>query len=63
MHRIAYTRLTKEQIAAKLDPVAERGPASVSPLSNFAGQSLTIVTDGWSHAEVQVLQQHQAVAN
>ena len=46
MHRIAYTRLTKEQIAAKLDPVAERGPACVSPLAtNFAGESLEIVTD------------------
>ncbi len=46
MHRIAYTKLTKEQIAAKLDPVAERGPASVSPLAtDFAGESLEIVTD------------------
>ncbi len=47
MHRIAYTKLTKEQISAKLEPVAQRGPASVSPLAtNFAGESLTIVTDG-----------------
>ena len=46
MHRIAYTRLTKEQIATKLDPVAERGPACASPLAtDFAGQSLEIVTD------------------
>ncbi len=47
MHRIAYTKLTKEQIGAKLDPVANRGPASVSPLAtDFAGQSMKIVTDG-----------------
>jgi hypothetical protein len=47
MHRIAYTKLTREQIGAKLAPVAEQGPTSVSPLaSDFAGQSLRIVTDG-----------------
>jgi hypothetical protein len=44
MHRIAYTKLTTEQIAAKL--AAAAGPRSASPLSNaFAGQSLQIVTD------------------
>ncbi|HUN26453.1 MAG TPA: MoaF N-terminal domain-containing protein [Steroidobacteraceae bacterium] len=46
MHRIAYTKLTAEQIAAKLGPVAERGPQSVSPLAtDFAGESMRIVTD------------------
>ncbi len=46
MHRIAYTKLTKEQIAAKLGPVAEHGPTSVSPLAtDFAGDTLIIVTD------------------
>ena len=47
MHRIAYTKLTKEQIAAKLAPFAERGPASLAPLpGDFAGKTLSIVTDG-----------------
>ncbi len=46
MHRIAYTKLTPEQIAAKLHPVAEHGPTSVSPLAtDFAGETLVIVTD------------------
>ncbi len=46
MHRIAYTKLTKEQIAAQLDPVAARGPTCVSPLAtDFAGESLEIVTN------------------
>jgi MoaF N-terminal domain/MoaF C-terminal domain len=46
MHRIAYTKLTKEQIGAKLGPVAAQGPKSVGPLAgDFAGQSLVIVTD------------------
>ncbi len=46
MHRIAYTKLTKAQIAAKLDPVARRGPQSASPLAtSLAGKSLKIVTD------------------
>ncbi|MGH8261438.1 MAG: MoaF N-terminal domain-containing protein, partial [Steroidobacteraceae bacterium] len=46
MHRIAYTRLTREQIAAKLEPVAVRGPKHVSPLAtDFAGRTLKIVTD------------------
>ena len=44
MHRIAYTKLTTEQITAKL--AAAAGPRSASPLSDaFAGQSLQIVTD------------------
>lgn len=44
MHRIAYTKLTPEQIVAKL--AAASGPRSASPLSDaFAGQSLEIVTD------------------
>ena len=47
MYRFAYTRLSKEQIAAKLEPVAQRGPKSVSPLAtDFAGSSLTLLTDG-----------------
>ncbi|HUN73338.1 MAG TPA: MoaF N-terminal domain-containing protein [Steroidobacteraceae bacterium] len=47
MHRIAYTKLTREQIAAKLAPVAERGPTSVSPFAtDFAGETLSIITDG-----------------
>jgi hypothetical protein len=46
MHRIAYTKLTEEQIAAKLAPVAERGPTSLSPLpADFARDTLSIVTD------------------
>ena len=46
MHRIAYTKLTKEQIAAQLDPVAARGPTCVSSLAtDFAGESLEIVTN------------------
>ena len=46
MHRIAYTKLTPEQIQAKLTPAAIKGPASASPLSDvFAGKSLKIVTD------------------
>ena len=46
MHRIAYAQLTKEQIAAKLHPVAERGPTSASTFAtDFAGESLRIVTD------------------
>jgi hypothetical protein len=46
LHRIAYTKLTQQQIAAKLDPVAKRGPESVSPLAtDFAGESMKIVTD------------------
>src|SRR5215469_6038154 len=47
MHRFAYTKLTKDQIAAKLGPVALRGPTSVSPLAtDFAREALSIVTDG-----------------
>ena len=46
MYRFAYTRLSKEQIAAKLEPVAQRGPKNVSPLAtDFAGSSLTLITD------------------
>ena len=46
MHRIAYTKLTREQIAAKLQPATAAGPASVSPLSDvYAGKALKIVTD------------------
>ncbi|MGH9716557.1 MAG: MoaF N-terminal domain-containing protein [Candidatus Acidiferrales bacterium] len=44
MHRIAYTKLTKQQISDKLRGV--RGPTSASPLSDaFAGKSIRIVTD------------------
>ena len=44
MHRIAYTKLSEQQIQDKLNKVS--GPASVSPLSDvFAGQSMRIVTD------------------
>ncbi|HEX5045695.1 MAG TPA: hypothetical protein VFX89_01145, partial [Gammaproteobacteria bacterium] len=44
MHRIRYTKLTEEQIAAKL--AANRGPASASPPSDaLSGKSLTIKTD------------------
>ena len=47
MHRIAYTKLTREQIGAKLGPVAAHGPTSLSPLAtDFAGRTLRIVTDG-----------------
>jgi MoaF N-terminal domain/MoaF C-terminal domain len=46
MHRIAYTKLTEQQIAEKLNPAAASGPASASPLSGvFAGKSIRIVTD------------------
>ncbi len=46
MHRIAYTKLTPEQIADKLGPVAKSGPTSASPLSDvFADKSIRIVTD------------------
>ena len=46
MHRIAYTKLTPQQIAAKLGPAAANGPSSVSPLSDvYAGKTLKIVTD------------------
>lgn len=44
MHRVAYTKLTEAQIAAKL--AAAQGPKSASPLSAvLAGKSLRIVTD------------------
>ena len=46
MHRIAYTKLTPQQIAAKLAPAAVSGPTSVSPLSDvYAGKTFKIVTD------------------
>jgi hypothetical protein len=46
MHRIAYTKLTKEQISSKLNPAAASGPVSASPLSHvFADKSIRIVTD------------------
>jgi hypothetical protein len=45
MHRITYTKLTPEQILAKLSSAAN-GPTSASPLSEvFAGKSLKIVLD------------------
>ena len=46
MHRIKYTKLTPEQIDARLAVVSGRGPASVSALSDaFAGRSLKIALD------------------
>jgi hypothetical protein len=46
LHRFAFTKLTKEQISAKLGPVAAKGPTSVAVLAtDFAGQTLSIVTD------------------
>ena len=46
MHRIAYTKLSPQQIAAKLRPAAANGPTSASPLADvFAGESVRIVTD------------------
>jgi len=45
MHRIKYTKLTPEQILARLAP-ATNGPTSASALSDvFAGTSLKIVLD------------------
>jgi hypothetical protein len=45
MHRIKYTKLTKEQIDQKLSPTAA-GPACASQYSDvLAGKSLKIVTD------------------
>ena len=44
MHRIAYTKLTSQQIAAKL--AANAGPTSATPTSSvFATKTLKIVTD------------------
>ena len=46
MHRFAYTKLTSEQIQAKLTPAAIKGPSSASEMSSdFAGKTLKIVTD------------------
>jgi hypothetical protein len=45
MHRIAYTKLTEQQIDDKL-VAAAAGPSSASTLSDaFAGRTLEIVTD------------------
>jgi MoaF N-terminal domain/MoaF C-terminal domain len=45
LHRIRFTRLTKEQIAEKLGTAAA-GPECASPYSDvLSGKSLTIVTD------------------
>ncbi len=45
MHRIKYTKLTREQINRKLVPTAA-GPRCASDVSDvFAGKSLKIVTD------------------
>ena len=45
MHRFKYTKLTKEQVAKKLEPTAA-GPKCASELSDaLAGKSLKIVTD------------------
>jgi hypothetical protein len=47
MHRIAYTKLSSQQIEAALRPAAIKGPSGVSPPSDvFAGRQLRIVTDG-----------------
>jgi hypothetical protein len=44
MHRIAYTKLSEQQIADKLSKVS--GPTSASPLAEvFVGKSIKIVTD------------------
>ena len=46
MHRIAYTKLTPQQIADRLKPAVAAGPAMASPPSDaLAGKSLRIVTD------------------
>ena len=46
LHRIAWTRLTPQQISDKLKPAIASGPASASPLSDaFAGKSIKILTD------------------
>jgi hypothetical protein len=46
MHRIAYTRLTPQQIEAALRPAALKGPSGVSPPSDaLAGRQLRIVAD------------------
>jgi len=46
MHRIKYTKLTGEQILAKLADAAVKGPSSVSRLSDaLAGTSLKVVLD------------------
>lgn len=46
LYRIAFSRLTPDQIMAKLAPAARGGPASASaPSDVFAGTSIRIVTD------------------
>jgi len=46
MHRIAYTKLSEQQIADKLSKVIGSGPTSASPLSDaFVGKTIRIVTD------------------
>ena len=46
MHRIAYSKLTPQQIAAKLAPAIAAGPTSASPMNDdFAGNKATVVTD------------------
>ncbi len=45
MHRFKYTKLTKDQIGAKLKPVEGTGPKSASAFTNaLNGKSLKIVT-------------------
>jgi hypothetical protein len=45
MHRFKYTRLTKDQIGAKLRAVETAGPGSASPFSNvLGGKTLKIIT-------------------
>jgi MoaF N-terminal domain/MoaF C-terminal domain len=46
MHRIAYTKLSEQQIASKLGPAASSGPTSASQFSDvFVSKSIRIVTD------------------
>ena len=46
MHRIAYTKLSPDEILAKLKPAAADGPSSASPPSDaLAGKQIRIVTD------------------
>lgn len=46
MHRIAYHKLSSQQIARALAPAVTKGPDCASPLSDlFAGRTMRIVTD------------------
>jgi hypothetical protein len=46
LYRMAFSKLTPEQIQAKLTPAAAKGPTSASPMSTeFAGQTMKVVTD------------------